>query len=451
MEKEKQNQENILDRVGISFHRKLSFKLITIGILILLLLIPKMMILSLINERSLNAQSAINEVMSKWSDNQIISGPVLTVPYKEMVYNEKDEEYKEFIHTATFLPKVLYIEGEITPEKLYRSIYDVVVYQSELEIKGMFEYPDFESLNILPENIIWERALVQLSISDLRGINEEVKINWSGKDLTFLPGLQNTTIGNSGISVSVPKIGEDKNCEFDFILGLKGSESILFTPVGEKTEVQISSSWNDPGFTGNFLPNKRDINDSGFTAEWNILHFNRNFPQIWTDQKNNSGIPSTEIHSSDFGVELVSVANHYQENARSAKYAILIILITFIVFFMYEVFSKQRIHPFQYIMVGSALTLFYLLLLSITEHLGFNLAYLIASVAVLLLVVLYSRTFMPKIKSSAGIGLALTACFGFIFVLLQLESFALLAGSIGIFLLLATLMYSTRKINWYKE
>lgn len=451
MEKEKQNQENILDKVGISFHRKLSFKLITIGILILFLLIPKMMILSLINERSLNAQSAISEVMSKWSDNQIISGPVLTIPYKEMVYNEKDEEYKAFIHTATFLPKVLYIEGEITPEKLYRSIYDVVVYQSELEIKGMFEYPDFESLNILPENIIWEKALVQLSISDLRGINEEVKINWSGKNLTFLPGLQNTTIGNSGISVSVPKIGEDKKCEFDFTLGLKGSESILFSPVGEKTEVQISSSWNDPGFTGNFLPNKRDINDSGFTAEWNILHFNRNFSQIWTDQKNTTGIPSTEIHSSDFGVELVSMANHYQKNTRSAKYAILIILITFIVFFMYEVFSKQRIHPFQYIMVGSALTLFYLLLLSITEHLGFNLAYLIASVAVLVLVVLYSRTFMPKIKSSAGIGLALAACFGFIFILLQLESFALLAGSIGIFLLLATLMYSTRKINWYKE
>jgi len=451
MEKEKQNQENILDKVGITFHRKLSFKLITIGILILLLLIPKMMILSLINERSLNAENAISEVMSKWSNDQIVSGPVLTIPYKENVYNEKDEEFVEFTHIATFLPKVLNVKGKINPERLYRSIYDVVVYQSELKISGNFEYPNFESLNILPENILWDQALIQLSISDLRGINEEVKINWSGNELTFSPGLKNTTIGSDGISVPIPKIEVNKTQNFELNLGLKGSKSLMLTPVGEKTEVEISSTWNDPGFTGNFLPGDREIDDSGFSAQWSILHFNRNFPQQWTDENNNTRISPTRLHNSDFGVELVSMANHYQKNTRSAKYAILIILITFIVFFMYEVFSKQRIHPFQYIMVGSALTIFYLLLLSITEHLGFNLAYLIAGSSVLILVVLYSRTFMPKIKSSAGIGLALAACFGFVFILLQLESFALLAGSLGIFILLAILMYSTRKINWYKE
>lgn len=443
---EKEKQENLLDKMGISFHRKLSFKLVTIGVLLLILLIPKMMILSLINERSINAENAISEVMSKWSNDQLITGPILSIPYKKSVYNKKNDAYKEVIETATFLPKELKINGQINPEKLYRSIYDVVVYQSELQINGNFEYPDFKSLNIQQVDILWELAQIQLSINDLRGINEEVKINWSGKDLIFSPGLKNSTIGNSGISVAVPQIAENVSNSFELKLGLKGSKSLLFTPVGEKTEVQISSPWNAPGFIGNFLPNDREISDSGFTANWTILHFNRNFPQQWINNNSNSA-----IHNSDFGVELVTLANHYQKNTRSAKYAILIIIITFIVFFMYEVFSKQRIHSFQYIMVGSAITIFYLLLLSISEHLGFNVAYLIASSAVLLLVFLYSRSFMPKIKNSIGIGLALAACYGFIFVLLQLESYALLAGSIGLFVLLVILMYSTRKINWHNE
>jgi inner membrane protein len=443
---ENEKQENLLDKIGISFHRKLSFKLVTIGLLVLILLIPKMMILSLIFERSSNADSTITEVMSKWSNEQVITGPILTIPYKKSIYNKKDEAYKEVIETATFLPKTLVITGQINPEKLYRSIYDVVVYQSELNLEGTFEFPDFTSLDIIPENVIWEQAKIQLAISDLRGINEEVKLNWSGEEIIFSPGLKKSTIGNSGISVSIPEMNKNIPQSFELSLGLKGSKNILFTPVGEKTEVQISSSWNDPGFTGNFLPKEREITADGFKANWTVLHFNRNFPQQWIDNNFDS-----KVHNSDFGVELVTVANHYQKNTRSAKYAILIIIITFVIFFMYEVFSKQRIHSFQYIMVGSAITLFYLLLLSISEHLGFNLAYLVAASSVTILVVLYSRSFMPKVKSSAGVGAALAACFGFIFILLQLESYALLAGSLGLFILLSILMFFTRKVNWYNE
>jgi inner membrane protein len=443
---EKEKQENILDKMGISFHRKLSFKLVTIGILILLLLIPKIMILSLINERSINANSAIQEVMSKWSEEQVITGPILTIPYKKRVYNKADEAYQDLIEIATFLPKTLHVKGEMRPEKLYRSIYDVIVYESDLKLEGSFETPNFETLDILPENVLWDQAQIQLAISDLRGINEEVKLDWSGKELTFSPGLKKSSIGNSGISLTLPKNKASNNNTFKLDLGIKGSKSLQFTPVGEKTEVHISSSWNDPGFTGNFLPKDRNISKTGFEADWRILHFNRNFPQQWLNKTYDA-----EIHGSDFGVELVSLANHYQKNTRSAKYGILIILVTFIIFFMYEVFSKQRIHSFQYILVGCAITLFYLLLLSISEHLGFNKAYLIASCAIVFLVFLYSRSFMPKLKNSFGVGTALAACFGFIFILLQLESYALLAGSVGLFILLAILMYFTRKVNWYNE
>ena len=449
MEKESKKQESMLDKIGINFHRKISFKLFTIGILVLLLLIPKVMILDLIQERSMNANAAIREVTAKWSGEQVISGPILSVPYKKQVYHKEKEKFIEHKETITFLPNELYIKGNITPEKLYRSIYDVVVYHSELSISGSFLKPDLKPLNIDPANVMWEKAEIKLSISDLRGINKEVKMKWSGKELTFSPGLSSSQHGESGISVALDSLSENKSHKFSFILDLKGSKSLMFTPVGEKTEVEITSPWNDPGFTGNFLPKERQIDADGFKAQWSVLHFNRNFPQQWI---NNESLSDSQIpHDSDFGVQLVSMANHYQKNTRSAKYAILIIVITFIFFFMFEVFSKQRIHPVQYIMVGSAITLFYLLLLSITEHLGFNSAYLIAALAVLALVGLYSHTFMPKLKNSIGVVSSLAACFGFIFILLQLESFALLAGSVGLFILLAILMYATRKVNWYKQ
>ncbi len=449
---EKEKQENILDRVGLSFHRTLSFKLITIGLLVLILLIPKMMILSLITERSINAEIATNEVMNKWSNNQVITGPILTIPFNTSVYNEMENSFKEVIHTATFLPKNLDIKGEIVPNKLYRSIYDVVVYTSDIVLEGNFEVPDFSSLNIEEKDILWENAQIQLAISDLRGITEEVALNWNQLKTIFSPGMKKSAIGRSGISVLLPSISEKEfPGDFYISLSLKGSENIMFTPIGEKTNVILQSTWNDPGFIGNFLPNTRKINASGFEANWSILHFNRNFPQQWFDGGNNSEISNSEIHNSNFGVELITMANHYQKNTRSAKYAILIIVITFIVFFLYEVFSKQRIHVFQYILVGSAITVFYLLLLSISEHLGFNLAYLIATTAVLILVFLYSRSFMLKLKNSIEIAFSLAACYAFIFVLLQLESYALLAGSVGLFILLALLMFFTRKINWYKE
>ena len=298
--------------------------------------------------------------------------------------------------------------------------------------------------------MFWEQATIQLAISDLRGINNEIKLNWQGTELAFTLGLKYNNIGTSGISVASLDFQKNTIHNFKIELGLKGSKSLQFTPVGEKTEVRLSSNYNDPGFVGNFLPANREISTSGFLAEWNILHFNRNYPQQWTAEQN-SGITPEILNQSDFGVELVTVADNYQKNMRSAKYAILIILIVFTLFFMFEVFTKHRIHPFQYVMVGSALILFYLLLLSVTEQLGFNVAYIMATLAVSMLVTFYSRSFLPNWINSLGIAAAVLGCFGFVFVLLQLESLALLVGSVGLFVLLAALMFATRKINWYND
>lgn len=445
-----EKQENILDRLGISFHRTLSFKLLVIGMLILILLIPKVMIMELIGERQSNSFQVVNEVMSKWSNEQLISGPVLFVPFKKKIYNEEEDTYNEVTRYATFLPKELSINGTLLPKKLQRSIYNVDVYEAELAITGNFKDIDLEKQNIESSDIIWDEAQLQLTISDLRGINKGLELNWNDKQFTFSPGKVSSPIGHSGVSIPLKQLfANDLNGTFNINLQLKGSQNLMFTPLGEQTIVHLESTWNDPGFTGNFLPAERDVNDKGFKAHWSILHFNRNYPQQWISTNNT--VNENDIENSKFGVEMVSLANHYQKNIRSAKYAILIIIITFVVFFMFEVLSKQRIHPFQYIMVGSAISIFYLLLLSISEHLGFNIAYLVAALAVIVLVFFYTRSFMPKLKNQLGTSLGLAGCYIFIFILLQLESFALLTGSIGLFVLLAALMYSTRKVNWYKE
>ncbi|HYQ58506.1 MAG TPA: cell envelope integrity protein CreD [Draconibacterium sp.] len=445
-----EKQENILDRLGISFHRTLSFKLLVIGMLIIILLIPKVMIMELIGERQSNSFQVVNEVMSKWSNEQLISGPVLFVPFKKKIYMEEEDTYHEVTRYATILPKELSVNGKLLPKKLQRSIYNVDVYESELTIAGNFKDIDLAKLNIDSSDISWDDAQLQLSISDLRGINKGLELNWNNEDYTFSPGKTASPIGHSGVSIPLKDIvSDDLNGDFNIDLQLKGSQSLMFTPLGENTTVHLQSSWNDPGFTGNFLPSDRNVDENGFQADWNILHFNRNYPQQWVSS--NISENQTDIENSKFGVEMVSLADHYQKNMRSAKYAILIIIITFVVFFMFEVLSKERIHPFQYIMVGSAISIFYLLLLSISEHLGFNLAYLVAALAVILLVFFYTRSFMPKLKSQLGTSFSLAGCYLFIFILLQLESYALLTGSIGLFVLLAALMYTTRKVNWYKE
>ena len=425
----------------LSRNWQISIKLITICVVMLLLLIPKAMITSLINEREYTSQSARNEIMGKWSGSQTVRGPILTVPYTIYEKNNKGEIYPitQYCH---FLPKTLNIDGDIKPEELKRSIYKSVVYESNLKISGHFESPDFEKLKVNKDDIMWDKAELSVSISDLRGISNQVSMKWNGKSHIFSPVLNYKIIGKEGISVNLPEAAFPANFEIDLIL--KGSYNLEFAPFGESTKVNLTSTWNDPGFDGYYLPSKRDVTSEGFTSEWNILHFNRNFPQEWI---NNNYEPT----SCDFGVNLVSVANHYQKNSRSAKYSSLIIVLIFLSFFLNEIIMKQRVHPFQYILIGFAVLLFYVLLLSFSEHAGFNFAYLISSVLVTLLVLLYSKTFLKTWKNSILLTLILIISFAFIFILLQLESYALLAGSIGLFVVLGAAMFFTRKINWYEE
>jgi inner membrane protein len=427
-----------------SVNWQITLKVLIIGMIAIALLVPKFMILDLIGQRQNTTEQSSKEVMQSWSLAQTVRGPVLSIPYSERIIDNNGKEMNEE-KELYLLPKTLKIGGEISPEKRKRSIYKTVVYESDIKISGHFDISELNVLKIPQENILWEKAKILVAVHDLRGINNRVEFFWNDSVYAFSPGMENKLAGSNGISLPMTQISpQDFPAHFQFTLNLKGSEMLNFAPLGETTEVNLQSAWNDTGFTGSFLPAEHTINQDGFTASWKVLDFNRNFPQQWKNDE-------YRVTDADFGVKLLTVADHYQKSSRAAKYGILVILFVFLSFFLNEIITKQKVHPFQYILVGFAVLVFYLLLLSISEQLGFNLAYLISAVSVLIMILLYSRTFLKTWLHAFIQTLILTFSFGFIFVLMQLETYALLVGSIGLFAVLALTMFITRKINWYGE
>jgi len=419
----------------------ITLKLLVIGILVLVMLIPTEMIKSLINERSQNCQQVMEEVTNKWGSRQTITGPILTIPYKTVkVEDGKEVEYLSYAH---FLPEKLNVTGHINPEIRNRSIYKVILYNTKLAVSGGFVKPDFMSLNIDPKCALWDEAFITIGIPDMRGIKKDIEFDWNNQKYQCKPGVLNKQIIQSGINTKVAVNPDSSVHNFNFSVNLNGSEYLGFIPIGKETHAKLESTWASPGFSGAFLPEPRTIKSSGFTADWNILYLNRNYPQQWTSTD------SHEIQSSAFGVELVYPVDHYQKSTRAAKYAVMFLFLTFLVFFITEIIKKSRIHPVQYLLVGIALIIFYTLLISLSEYLGFNIAYLIASMATISLITGYAMSVVKNQKACLSIGAFLLALYGFLFVLLQLEDLSLLIGSIGLFIILAIVMRVSRKIDWY--
>lgn len=435
--------ESFFEKLNRWFRNSISFKIFSVGFLALLMLIPTGMIQDLIRERQLRQQEAIREINSKWALSQTITGPIITIPYWELVIDEEDNTRKVKRH-AHFLPSALSIDGKVNSEKRSRGIYESVMYSTDLVLKGAFQFPDFSQLKIKEENVIWNEALILMGVSDLRGINESVDIEIAGKKVPMESGIPVKDLLSSGISgdFSFDTMKNLTTLPFSTQLSIKGSEDLKFIPIGAKTKVKLNSDWPHPSFNGFFLPDERTISNNGFTATWEILQLNRNYPQQWTNRDFN-------FIDSEFGLNLLVGVDQYQKNERSAKYAFMIIALTFLLFFFIEVLNKKRIHPIQYLLVGFSLSVFYTLLLSFSEKFSFSLSYLISSIAVIGLITLYVHAFFKKIKFTGLLTGTLTLLFAFVFVILQLQDYALMVGSIGVFIILAVVMYTTRKLDWY--
>jgi len=441
------NEEDFKGEVGaekkssVFASNSVNIKILIITLLVLGLLIPTSMIKSLIKEREMRQRSVIDEISSKWGNAQTITGPVLTIPYRDYHINEKGQRiYRtEYAH---FLPEDLHISGVVNPEIRYRGIFKAVVYNSPLEISGKFKFPQFDKLNIKEEDVLWQRAFLSLGISDLRGIKDQIDAGINGVPLVMDPGLERTDIFNSGISSKIALPEKGKEMAFKLKININGSQNIDFVPVGKMTQVTMKSKWPSPSFDGAFLPTERKVDEEGFSAIWKVLHLNRNYPQQWKGNK-------YKVCNSAFGINLYMAADVYQKSERMMKYAIMFIVFTFTAFFFSEVMNKKRIHPIQYLLIGFAVTLFYTLLISISEHINFDVAYVISAVGVIGLITSYSYGILKSRPLSLYVCGILSALYGYLYTLLQLEDYALVMGSIGLFAVLGAVMYMTRKVSWY--
>ena len=429
------SSQDINERPSFFERYAYGIKALIIGMLVIFLLIPTAMIMGLISEREQRQFEAKGEVSGKWGDAQTITGPVLVIPY----YSKPG-----VTSTAVFLPEKLAVNGELLPEIRRRGIYEVAVYSSHLQISGAFSALDLSSLNIDPSTVLLKDAYLAVGINDMRGITNQAGVQWNGQNFYFNPGIPATNLFENGMQVRVPLTMSDSGIvagNFAVNLDLKGSAQLYFSPVGKTTTVNLNSNWKNPSFDGAFLPNAHNVHAKGFTASWQVSNLNRNFPQSWIGANAN-------LHSADFGVKLFLPVDTYQQSTRAVKYAILIIGLTFLVFYFIELLYRSSVHPLQYILVGAALCVFYTLLIALAEQLNFSIAYLIAAVLTILLVAAYTASVLRSSRMAIGIGGVLSLLYGFIYVIIRSEDQALLMGSLGLFIILAIVMYFSRRIKW---
>jgi len=430
------------ERLNQWIQGSLTIKLVMMGLMTLLLFIISLLILDLIEDRNRTHEEAIQEVSNKWAREQQITGPMLVIPFWDFVRTESGQLIEEKNY-AYFLPEDLSIEGQIAPEIRYRGIFDVIVYTTTLQFSGHFTPPDFSGWSVSEDYILWEEAFLAVTITDMRGINEAITLRWQEEHLLFDAGIESGDQG--GVSTRVPlNINTANRYSYQFDMHLNGSSALNFSPLGKQTTVQLSSVWNTPSFGGSFLPDERAITEDGFTATWRVLHLNRPYPQQWRGERE-------DLYALSFGVTLLRGVDHYQKSLRATKYAILVIALTFLAFFLIEVRSAHRVHPFQYLLVGFALCLFYTLLVSLSEHIPFDYAYLISSTVTVAVVTGYVGTIFHSRVVSTITASFLLLLYAFVFLILQLEDYALLAGSIGLLLALILTMYLTRSIHWFGE
>jgi inner membrane protein len=418
-----------------------SIKILIIGGLVLLLLIPTIFIQLTISERQNRQREVVREIASRWGNEQTLIGPVLTLPVKHTKKDEfgNEKQYTKYIY---LFPNNLKYTGNLKPEIRYLSIYEIPVYATDIDISGDFDIAAIEAMDLREGEIQYDQARVSFEISDMKGIGNQVELNWNNKQFAAQAGSHHCSLLKKGFHFQSPISNNTSEYQFSFSLQVKGTQNINFIPLGKKTSAHITSNWQHPGFIGNFLPRNREISSNGFVADWEIYDLNRSIP-TYTENR------EFVLNEATFGIALVNPVDQYQQTTRSVKYAILFIGLSFLAFFLIEILYDKQLHPMQYLLVGSGLILFYILLLSLSEHIGFSAAYIISSASLIVLITLYSKAILKDQRFMGVISGVMVTLYGFLFINLQLEDYALLLGSVGLFIILSVVMYLTRNLNWY--
>lgn len=423
-------------------------KIFLLLLLSLLLMVPVQSIMELNRERQIYRNQAIQSIMASSSGPQRLMGPVIVQPYTRSVTVEQDG--KRFVRQEQtyryLLPEQLDVQAtmEVTPRKL--GIYQAQVYQTRLSLSGRLPTAAQlqESAPLAGNDELGAgKPYLSLVLSDARGINSVPELQLGKQRTPFAPGarLGSTLAGIHAPLDSLPQ----QDGTFHLELNLQGMNELEVVPLGRESKLQLAGNWPHPNFIGDFLPASRSLNQEGFSASWQTSWFATDM-----ESRFNRAMNGGEGELPTFSVSLVQPVDHYQLNERAAKYALLFIGLTFISFFMFELLKGLRVHPIQYALVGMGLAIFYLVLLALTEHLGFGWAYLVAALASVLLNGFYLSHVLGGPKQGIGFAALLGLVYAILYSLLQAEEIALLLGALLLFATLALIMLLTRKLDWYQ-
>lgn len=420
-------------------------RLLGLAALILLLQIPVMQVDGLISERWSTHRAAIAEVTEKWGGPQIVAGPRLLVPLEALSEEGQGSRRRDDPGFLTLLPDRLDAEADIATEIRYRGIHGIPLYSAAVKLQGTFDLSVAETV-LGGRQARWDQALLVLGVADPKGIRSQAELTVNGSPVTLQPGAGPLSQSVGGFQGRVLDLSGNGEADFELNFGLAGSEQFSLAPMGRESELIIRSDWADPSFQGNRLPSRREVRTDGFEASWDVPYLSRNYPQAWLSVNSDY---EGHIPASAVGVRLVNPLDSYGQTRRSVKYELLFVSLTLLGYWLFEVLGRVRIHPVQYLFLGLALCLFYLLLLSLAEHLGFLAAYLLAMALVVAEVSFYTQRILRDRRKTWGAGIGVGALYLYLLALVQEQDYALLAGSLGLFLILGGVMYLTRDIDWY--
>ena len=439
------------------FFRHLSDSLVTrfalVALLSLLMALPLNMVEDIVNDRSSLHHSVLNDIANTWGKQQQLSGPALMVPYTEKfitesILTDKDGNERKVNkthyeqRTAIVLPETLDIQSDLQGHERARGIYKALVYNANLSIKGEFKRPNINSLSNNIDTIHWDKAWLVLGISDTRAINKVSALNWSNQSVDFEPGTKITDLIKQGFHAPLALNKTQQIFSYSLDINLNGSNGFFFEPFAKKTDVKIISDWPHPSFQGSVLPSERTITDSGFEASWSVPNLARNYPQLWTAETQ-----KFNVHEFVAGVNLFEPVSLYSQITRTIKYGILFIVLTYITFVIFELGIKRRLHFVQYGIIGLGLSMFYLSLLALAEHISFFMAYVSAAALISIMISLYAYSAVKNVSRAGLVFLLLGGLYSILYSLLKLEDYALLVGTVLLLVILAVLMYFTRHIG----
>ncbi len=426
-------------------------RLLWIFIILLLLQIPLIQVGGLIDDRIVHRDEARMFIEGVWGGHQTLTGPRQVVPVVDSIEESELQSGQQIVTSsrevtryAVYLPEEADFTGELASDVRRRGVFDVPVYTLQMSVRGEFQRPDVDELQTSGSEVRWADAYLAFRVTDLTSVQKVSALNWSDAELEFQPASDGTEAMRNDLIVPLDLSGTASSLPFSFEIELNGSGGLKLVPVGQQSTASISSDWPDPSFSGTWLPSDYSVGLGGFSARWFVPYLSRSFPQQWISSPG----AETTLNAS-FGVDLISLVDNYRLVERSVKYASLLLILTFATIWLIDVLTKTPVHPIQYLLVGAALAVFYLLLVSLSEYVDFGWAYLVSALVVLAKTSTYTSAVLSSNVRATFLAALLGFLYFYLYIVLNLVEFSLLAGATVVVVALAATMYFTRRVDWF--